>query len=117
MINYDKEVVSALKVVLPIHYEMALTSKTETPCLSYMELNNSVVTEPIGASLGYSYIVYQIKVWSTKVAEIKRYTEEVDKVMRTIGFKRISANELCDNNSLMIQKVLTYEALALEKFN
>ena len=116
MINYDKQVVSALKSVLPTHYEMALTSKNKTPCLSYMELNNSVITEPIGASLGYSSIIYQVKIWSIDIAEIKEYSIEVDKVMRELGFSRISANEIYDNNSSMIQKILTYEALALENF-
>ena len=40
MINYHSNLVSALESILPTHYEMALTSKTTTPCLSYMELTN-----------------------------------------------------------------------------
>jgi hypothetical protein len=36
--------------------------------------------------------------------------------MRAIGFKRIASGELYDNSSTMIQKILTYEALALEEF-
>ena len=40
MIDYHNSLVSALKTVLPAHYEMTLTSKTETPCISYMETNN-----------------------------------------------------------------------------
>ena len=43
MINYHKELVSALNTVLPTHYEMTLHSGLETPCISYMELNNYVV--------------------------------------------------------------------------
>lgn len=116
MINYHKELVSALSKVLPTHYEMALTSKTATPCISYMETNNYVTTEPTGATIGYSYITYQVKVWANSIGEIQKYALEVDKALRPIGFKRIASGELYDNNSTMIQKILTYEALASEEF-
>ena len=36
MINYHRELVKALNTILPTHYEMTLTSKTKTPCISYM---------------------------------------------------------------------------------
>ena len=118
MINLHSQVVSALETVLPTHYEMALTKDTETPCISYMETNNYNTTENTDSStLGYSNITYQVKVWANSVANIQKYSAEVDKVMRTMGFKRIASNELYDNNSTMIQKILTYECLALENFN
>lgn len=114
MINYHKELVSALSKILPTHYEMALTSKTATPCLSYMEVNN--YSSSNGDTVGYSYITYQVKVWDSDIALIQKYALEVDEAMRSIGFKRISSGELYDNNSAMIQKILTYEALALENY-
>lgn len=114
MINYHAELVSALKKVLPTHYEMALTSKTATPCISYMELNNYVDTN--GDTLGYSRITYQVKVWGNRIEELQTYALMVDAVLRPLGFKRISSGELYDNNSTMIQKILTYEALASETF-
>ena len=114
MINYHQELVSALKKVLPTHYEMALTSKTETPCISYMEVNN--YTSASGDTLGYSVISYQVKVWANNIGEIQKYALEVDKALRPIGFKRISSGELYDNNSTMIQKIMTYEALASETY-
>lgn len=117
MINFHTKLVSALETVLPTHYEMTLTSKTKTPCISYMELSNSSASEVIGATIGYSDIVYQIKVWANNIGVIQDYAIEVDKVMRSLGFKRNSSNELYDNNSSMIQKVLTYQALACEKFD
>lgn len=117
MIDFHKEIVSALNTVLPSHYEMALTSNIKTPCISYMELNNYAITEPIGASIGYSRITYQIKIWGNDIGVLQKYAVEVDKALRAIGFKRISSGELYDNNSTMIQKILTYEALALEEFN
>lgn len=117
MIDFNTEIVSALEKVLPTYYEMALTSKTQTPCISYMELNNYSATEISGASLGYSRITYQVKVWGNSIADLQRFALEIDKVLRPLGFKRISSGELYDNQSTMIQKILTFEALALEEFN
>ena len=114
MINYHKDLVSALSKVLPTHYEMALTSKTATPCISYMETNN--YTSASGDTLGYSYITYQVKVWANDIAVLQQYALEVDKALRPIGFKRIASGELYDNNSTMMQKILTYEALASENY-
>lgn len=117
MVDYTTKIVAALNKILPTHYEMVLHSGLATPCISYMELNNYSITDTIGASLGYSRITYQVKIWGNKIADLQRYTQEVDRVMRTLGFKRIASGELYDNNSTMIQKILTYEALALEEFN
>lgn len=116
MIDFNKEVVSALNTVLPTHYEMALTSQTKTPCISYMETNNYSITEVLGASVGYSRITYQIKIWGNRIKQLQEYAVEVDRVLRPLGFKRISSGELYDNNSTMIQKILTFEALASEEF-
>lgn len=114
MIDYHKELVAALQSVLPTHYEMALVSGMETPCISYMETNNYVVAN--GDERGYSTVSYQVKVWATDIALIQQYALEIDRVLRPLGFKRIASGELYDNNSSMIQKILTYEALALETF-
>lgn len=115
MIDYHKELVSALNTVLPTYYELALTSKTKTPCISYQERNN--YDTDTGDTIGYSRISYTVKVWGNDIAQIQKYVLLVDKALRAIGFKRISANELHDNASTMIQKILTYECLALENFN
>ena len=114
MINYHKELVSALNKVLPTHYEMALTSKTTTPCISYMEMNNYVSSN--GDTRGYSVISYQVKVWANEIELIQSYALQVDAVLRPLGFKRVASVELYDNNSAMIQKILTFECLALEEF-
>lgn len=116
MINYHKELVNALSVILPTHYEMTLTSKTKTPCISYMETNNYAVTEVINASIGYSRVTYQVKIWANDIGTIQNYVVEVDEALRKLGFKRIASGELYDHNSTMIQKILTYEALALEEY-
>jgi hypothetical protein len=114
VIDYHSNLVSALNTVLPTHYEMTLTSKTETPCISYMETNN--YTSSSGDTLGYSFITYQVKVWANDIAQIQRYALEIDAVLRPLGFKRIASGELHDNASSMIQKIMTYEALALENY-
>lgn len=114
MIDYHTQLVSALSTILPIHYEMALTSKTKTPCLSYMELNNRVTNS--GDSLGYSRLTYQIKVWGNDIEVIQQKAQEVDEKLRPLGWIRISTGELYDNQSTMMQKILTYEALAVEDY-
>ena len=114
MIDYNKELISALNTVLPTHHELALTSKEKTPCISYQERNNYDTNT--GDTLGYSRISYTIKVWSTSIAELQKYSLEVDKALRPLGFTRISSGELADRNSLMKQKILTYEALASENY-
>ena len=116
MIDFHKQLRSALESVgLPVHYEMTLHSGLSVPCISYMEKNN--YTTAAGDTLGYSYITYQVKVWATDIATIQRYALEVDKALRPIGFKRTASGELHDNNSSMIQKIMTYEALASENFD
>jgi hypothetical protein len=114
MIDYHSTLVSALSKILPTHYEMALTSKTNTPCISYMEMNN--YTANSGDTIGYSHITYQVKVWGNDIGVLQRYAIEIDEALRGLGFKRVSSGELYDFNSTMIQKILTFECLALENY-
>ena len=114
MIDYHANLVEALDEVLPTHYEMTLTADTETPCISYMELNNSSST--LGETMEYSNISYQVKVWDIDIAEIQKYALMVDDVLRPLGFRRTATVELYDRNSAMIQKVMTYEGLGKEDF-
>lgn len=114
MIDYHKSLVSTLSNILPTHYEMVLHSGLKTPCISYMELNN--YEEATGTTIGYSRITYQVKVWGNDIAQLQHYAQEIDSALRTIGFKRIATNELYDYQSTMVQKILTYEALALEEY-
>ena len=114
MIDFHSELVSALNTVLPTHYELALTKDTKTPCISYQERNNYDTNT--GDTLGYSKIIYTVKVWGNDIAQIQNYVKQIDKVLRPLGFKRTSSNELHDPQSTMIQKILTYEALASENY-
>lgn len=114
MIDYNPEFVSALDTVLPTYHELALTSKTETPCISWQERNNYVSVN--GDTLGYSVISFTVKVWANRIADIMKYAKQVDDVLRPLGFKRTSSNELYDINSTMIQKIMTFEAFGLEEY-
>lgn len=114
MIDYHKKLVEALNTVLPTYYEMALHSGIKTPCISYMETNNYVSNK--GDTLGYSRITYQVKVWANDLSILQENALKVDKVLRPLGFTRLSSGELYDNQSTMIQKILTFEALALEEY-
>lgn len=114
MIDANKDIVKALSKILPTYYEMVLHSGIETPCISYMELNNSVQAN--GDTLGYSTIQFQIKVWGTDIEIIQKKALLIDKALRPLGWRRISTNELYDNQSSMIQKIMTYQALGKENF-
>ena len=115
MIDYHSNLVSALKTIgIPVHYEMTLHSGLKTPCISYMELSNIAAEE--GDTLGYSRLQYQVKVWGTQIADLQKYALLIDVALRQLGFKRVGCNEMYDNNSAMIQKIMTYEALGLEDF-
>lgn len=112
MIDYNRQIVIALKTILPTYHELTLTKNTKTPCISYMELSN--VVEESGDTLEYSRISFQIKVWGTDLAMLNLTAGKIDVIMRGLGFTRTSGSEMYDRNSSMIQKILTYEAKALE---
>ena len=112
MVNYHETLVNTLNQILPTYYEMILTTGIKTPCISYLELNNSVNAN--GDNIGYSNITYQIKVWGNKLEDLQNYVLQIDNALRSLGWVRVSSQELYDNQSTMIQKILTYEALAVE---
>lgn len=114
MIDYHQDLVTALNTILPTHYELRLTTGTKTPCISYQERNN--YDTDTGNTLGYSRLSYTIKVWDNDIAVIQQYAKQIDKVLRPLGWKRVSSGELYDINSTMIQKIMTYEALAIESY-
>lgn len=114
MVNYHENLVSVLSDILPTYYEMTLTANAKVPCISYMEVNNYVSHN--GDQKVYSRITYQVKVWGNDIAVIQHYAQEVDKALKPLGFIRVSSGEMYDRNSTMIQKILTYEALASETY-
>lgn len=114
MIDYHSQLVAALKTILPTHYELTLHKGVKTPCISYQETNNYAVEN--ADTLGYSRITYQVKVWGNDIEALQYFAVKIDDLLRPLGWKRISTGELYDRNSTMIQKIMSYEALALEQF-
>ena len=115
MIDFHPQLINALKTVgLPLHYEMVVNSNTKVPCITYLELSDSIRTQSDVTDI--SNISYQVKVWANSIKEIQTYAPQVDRVMRDLGFSRTGAAELFDTNSTMIQKVFTYEGINLEKY-
>lgn len=114
MIDYTPTLVEALKTILPTHYELKLSSGTKTPCISYQERSNTA--EETGDTLGYSRISYTVKVWGTDLEQLNKYAIQIDNALRPLGWKRTGAQELFSYQTAMIQKILTYEAKAIETF-
>lgn len=114
MIDYHKDLVIALKTILPTHYELRLKKGTKTPCISYMELSN--IDDATGDTMGYSRIQYQVKVWGNDLGVLQEYAKEIDSTLRPLGWRRVGSAELHDRESTMIQKIMTYEALASEDY-
>ena len=103
MLSGKTDIVKELNKILPTYYELFCDSNTKLPCFTYIEnINQDVVT---GDTLGYSSIGYTIKLWANDVADI---------VMRKLGYRRKSSNELTVDNQ--IEKIMTYEALGLENY-
>ena len=114
MIDFTPSIVEALKTILPTYYELKLTSNTKTPCISYQERSNAA--EDTGDTLGYSRISYTIKVWGNDLEQLNNYAQMIDKKLRPMGWKRTGSQELHSYQSSMIQKIMNYECLALERF-
>lgn len=83
-------------------------SSFKTPCISYIELSNIDVATAY--SFGYSKVIFQVKVWDNRIANIQQYSKVVDDLIKQIGFTRIGTQELTDPVSGMIVKILTYES-------
>lgn len=114
MIDYTPQLVNALKTILPTHYELKLSSGTKTPCISYQERSNTA--EETGDTIGYSRISYTVKVWGNDLEQLNKYAQQIDAVLRPLGWKRTGAQELHSYHTAMIQKIMTYEAKAIETF-
>lgn len=112
MIDCSKDIKQALQTILPTYYEMRLSGNTETPCISYQERSNAA--QEYSENIEYSRISYTIKVWGYDLEQLNTYAQQIDNVLRPLGWKRTGAQELYSYQGGMIQKILTYEALAME---
>lgn len=113
MVNYHTKLVNTLKEIKPTYYELTLDSKSKIPCISYIEHNNYINTK--GDTKRYSYVSYQVKVWGNDIEEIQQIAAQIDNALTAEGWERTSSGEIYDRNSTMIQKVMIYEAMFIEK--
>jgi hypothetical protein len=81
---------------LPVYYELFVDSSTNTPCITYIESNNSSYLE--GDNLLYSNLSYNIKVWGNDLATLIPIVDKIGDIMRKQGFTRVSYNELSFNS-------------------
>ena len=114
MLDIKPEVVTALNLILPTYYEYICNSQTPKPCITYAQTNDTDLET--SKERGYCRIQMTIKVWidNGNVSDMEAYSKQVDSSMRSLGYKRVSANELVVGNQ--IEKILLYEAIGKEEY-
>ena len=75
MINYKCDLVNELDKILPTYYEMFVDSSIKSPCITYIEMDNSAEQE--GDTIAYSSLSYRIKIWADSLAELTQYAEQL----------------------------------------
>ncbi len=113
MINDKQRLVSTLKAIAPVEYELFVTDKTPIPCITYYENGND--DNLVGDTLGYSNIRYMIKIWSHSVEELSNMSAQVADQMRLLGYRRLSSFEHRSTNLLCTTQV--YRGLGKEYYN
>lgn len=59
MIDYSKEIKTALSTILPTYYELFCDASVEKPCITYLPLDN--YDDATGNTIGYSRLRFTIK--------------------------------------------------------
>ena len=116
MVIYDSELVKHLQTLgLPVYYNQFVDSTVQLPCLSYEPVHNISTLEGMNnhSNIFYSRIDYYIRLWGHTKKELSPYMEQVDDLMRSLGFRRTSYNELIDNTHICL--VALYRATGYEK--
>lgn len=113
MLDIKPKIVAELSNILPCYYELFCDSNTPTPCITYMEAFNGDST--ITNEFGYSRVIFNIKVWDRADSFDFSYAQQIDKVMRDMGFTRNSSNEIVVDN--MIEQILTYQTECFEEYD
>jgi hypothetical protein len=94
MFDYAPTLIEKLDEILPT-YPDTINQKVATPCITWFLYNDT--QQETGDTLHYSYISYCVKVWGTSLAEVMKYSVEVDEMMRESGFTRVNSNILQDS--------------------
>lgn len=111
MLNYHTRFYNLLKEATraDVYYEV-FTKKTATPCVSYMEVNNSVYAS--GDTMRFSNISFQVKVWSSTILEANAIASDISSHLEANGFRQVSSQDLYDGNEIM--KVMRFNAIGYE---
>ena len=112
MLNENKNIVTALKNILPTYYEYFVDSTTSMPCITYREYRNEAQEQ--SDRIGYSTVGYWIKVWATDVDTRQTKAQAIDDALREIGYKRTSSNDLIVDKQIC--KILIYQGKGFEDF-
>jgi hypothetical protein len=111
MIDYIPTLLTELsECSIPCYYEQFINDKSELPCITYREYDNTDLY--LGDTLNYSNIGYWIKVWSKKVSDFYTYGQEVDDIMKPLGFKRTFSDVSWKEE--IGQFILRYQAIGYE---
>lgn len=118
MVDAEKIIVEILntnEAGLKVYHENFLDSSTPTPCLSYKLYDSSLKDIPFNKNfLEYDKIIIKIKVWAKSQADLVKYSNMVDNLLRPVGMKRTNTNDLWQDN--IGQRELKYSGLTLEYF-
>lgn len=111
MLNYHTQLRTLLlQTGVEVYFE-AIEDKIATPCISYMEVNNSSYAK--GNTLQFSNLSYQIKVWAETILEANSIAEDIDSILSANGFTRVSSQDMVDAG--LVMKILRFNAIAYEK--
>lgn len=113
MVDYKPTLVAELNQLgYPVFYELFIDSDTPTPCITYQQSNDEVVTEA-NNNVRYSRQKYIIKVWvKDDLATLAAISSLLDDKMFSLGFTRLTYNELWYDNNVV--GIFTYQGLAKE---
>lgn len=112
MLDVRRNIVTKLKEVLPnTRYELNIESPT-LPLITYSVIDDSV--NAYGDTIGYSDIIFQVKVWDTSVSDIAQYTTEIDTKLKSLGLTRTYYTDLLSGD--VIIGVMQYSGLIYEEF-
>lgn len=116
MINPKPEVLAALEANFALTsllggkriYFMKAPKADEFPRITFFEINNVGALYADDEEQG-SAIYLQIDIWSK--GSTSAIAEEVDKAMKSLGYGRISAADLFEEDTLIFHKAMRYKTM------
>lgn len=95
MIDYRKDLYTALSTILPTYPEL-FVKKVDMPCITYRLNNAADISYQDG--FGYAELSFIIKIWGSTHDTLTQYEAALDDKMHELGFMLTSANELTYND-------------------